>query len=164
MGNSWSYVPNDKYKPAGRLIHMLVDIVSKGGNFLLNIGPDAEGRLPAESLERLAEIGEWMKTNGEAIYKTRPVAPYKEAKTCFTKLADGTVFAIYLADEDETRPPASVMLYAQQPAPGAKVEMLGVKGTLRWEAVGKGALIHLPASALKNPPGRYAWAFKISPR
>ena len=56
-----------------------------------------------------------MKVNGEAIYETRPVAPYKEAKTCFTSLADGTVYAIYLADEDETAPPATIMLTSIAP-------------------------------------------------
>ncbi|MEN6310506.1 MAG: alpha-L-fucosidase, partial [Acidobacteriota bacterium] len=101
MGDQWSYKPDDRYKSAHRLVHLLVDVVSKGGNFLLNIGPDPTGVLPAESLKRLVEIGAWMNVNGEAIYKTRPVAPYKEAKTCFTALPDGTVCAVYLADEDE---------------------------------------------------------------
>jgi alpha-L-fucosidase len=164
MGDSWSYVPNDRYKPARRLIQILVDIVSKGGNLLLNIGPNAEGELPAESMARLKEIGEWMAVNSAAIYDTRPVAPYKEAKTCFTRLADGTVFAIYLAEEGETRPPDSIMLYSHQPKAGARVEMLGVPGLLKWEAVGRGVLIHLPVNAVQNPPCRYAWAFRISPR
>ena len=130
MGNSWSYVPNDKYKSANRLIHLLVDIVSKGGNFLLNIGPNAEGELPAESLKRLKEIGDWMKVNGEAIYKTRPVAPYKEAKTCFTSLADGTIYAIYLADEDEAAPPATIQLYAVAPPAGARIANARRRGRL----------------------------------
>jgi len=162
MGNSWSYVPNDRYKSTNKLIHLLVDIVSKGGNFLLNIGPDAEGELPAEALKRLKEIGDWMKINAAAIYKTRPIAPYKEAKTCFTSLADGTIFAIYLADEDETLPPATIQLYSQSPGPGAEIRMLGVKGAVRWEKDGKGILIHVPRSALKNPPCRHAWVFSIS--
>lgn len=162
MGNSWSYVPNDRYKSANRLVHLLVDIVSKGGNFLLNIGPNAEGELPAEALKRLKEIGDWMKINAEAIYKTRPIAPYKEAKTCFTSLADGTIFAIYLADEDETRPPATIQLYSQAPGPGAKIRMLGVPEAVRWEKDGKGILLHVPEPALKNPPCRHAWVFRIS--
>jgi alpha-L-fucosidase len=162
MGNSWSYVPNDRYKSANKLIHLLVDIVSKGGNFLLNIGPNAEGELPAEALKRLKEIGDWMKINAEAIYKTRPIAPYKEAKTCFTSLADGTIFAIYLADEDETRPPATIQLYSQAPGPGTKIRMLGVPEAVRWEKDGKGILIHVPEPALKNPPCRHAWVFRIS--
>jgi alpha-L-fucosidase len=161
MGESWSYVPNDRYKSTNRLIHLLVDIVSKGGNFLLNIGPNAEGELPAESLKRLAEIGAWMKMNGEAICKTRPVAPYKEGRTCFTSLADGTIYAIYLADEDETAPPATLQLYSHRPKPGSKVELLGFKGELRWEPSNKGVLIRIPQSAIKNPPGRHAWVFKL---
>jgi alpha-L-fucosidase len=161
MGDSWSYVPNDLYKPAHRLIHLLIDIVSKGGNFLLNIGPNAEGELPPESLKRLKDIGAWMAVNSEAIYKTRPVAPYKEAKICFTRLPGQAVFAIYLADENETHPPSEIMLDSHQPKAGAKIEMLGVKGALKWEAVGTGVLIHLPPAAVRNPPGRHAWAFKI---
>jgi alpha-L-fucosidase len=162
MGNSWSFVPNDKYKSPNRLIHLLVDIVSKGGNFLLNIGPNAEGELPAESLNRLRDIGDWMKVNGEAIYKTRPIAPYKEAKTCFTSLADGTVYAIYLAEEDEAAPPATIQLYSHAPTAGAKISMLGVPGGLRWEKTGKGVLIYVPEAARTAPPGRHAWVFKIS--
>jgi alpha-L-fucosidase len=70
----------DSYKPTNRLVHLLVDIVAKGGNFLLNVGPDAQGKLPQTALLRMKEIGNWMKVNGDAIYKTRPVAPYKEGK------------------------------------------------------------------------------------
>jgi len=162
MGNSWSYVPNDKYKSANRLIHLLVDIVSKGGNFLLNIGPNAEGELPPESLKRLQEIGDWMKVNSEAIYETRPVAPYKEAKICLTSKVDKTLYAIYLADEDETSPPSKILLYSHTPEKDAKVRMLGVKGFLKWEKVGKGVLIHVPAAAVQNPPCRHAWTFKIT--
>lgn len=162
MGNQWSYLPDDQYKSAHRLIHLLVDIVSKGGNFLLNIGPDPTGELPAESLKRLKEIGDWMGVNGEAIYKTRPVAPYKEAKTCFTSLPDGTVYAIYLADEDEVAPPAKIMIYSLVPNPGTEVRMLGAKEPVRWEKAGKGVLLVLPEQAVKTPPCRHAWVFKIN--
>ena len=163
MGDSWSYVPGDRYKPARRLVHLLVDVVSKGGNFLLNIGPSPEGEFAPEALDRLREIGAWMKVNGAAIYGTRPVAPYKEVKTCFTALPDGTVHAIYLADEGEEAPPAKIMLTAIAPAPGSEVRMLGVREPVRWEKVGKGALLTLPASAVAKPPCRYAWAFRFKP-
>lgn len=53
------------------LIHELVDVVSRGGNFLLNIGPKSDGSIPEESIRLFKEIGKWMKTNGEAIYGTR---------------------------------------------------------------------------------------------
>ncbi len=102
-----------------------------------------------------------MKVNGEAIYGTRPIAPYKEAKTCFTSLPDGTVYAIYLADEDETAPPAKIMLTSIAPAAGTAVRMLGVREAVRWEKVGKGALLTFPPSAVAKPPCRYAWVFKF---
>ncbi len=58
MAKSWSYVPNDNYKSARTLIHLLVEIVSKGGNFLLNIGPSAKGDFDETAYERLKEIGD----------------------------------------------------------------------------------------------------------
>jgi alpha-L-fucosidase len=163
MGSSWSYNPKDVYKSPHRLIHLLVDIVSKGGNFLLNIGPSPEGEFAPEALDRLRAIGEWMAVNGEAIYGTRPIAPFKEAKTCFTSLPDGTVHAIYLADEDETAPPAKLMLTSLAPAEGTTVRMLGVREPVRWEKVGKGALLTLPSGAVAKPPCRHAWVFKFKP-
>lgn len=69
MNNNWGYHATDKfYKPASMLIHKLVECVSKGGNMLLNVGPDAKGNIPEESMEILATIGEWMKKNGDSIY------------------------------------------------------------------------------------------------
>lgn len=71
MNNNWGYNKADKnFKPAKELIHKLVDIASKGGNFLLNIGPKADGTFPQESIERLKAIGEWMRVNGESVYGT----------------------------------------------------------------------------------------------
>jgi alpha-L-fucosidase len=139
-----------------------VDIVSKGGNFLLNIGPNAEGNFAPEADDRLNAIGDWMRVNQEAIYGTRPVAPYKETKICFTEGKDGSVYAIYLGDEDESAPPAKVMIYSHCPPAGGKIRLLGAGGFLTWERAGKGTLIHLPATALRNPPCRHAWAFKIT--
>jgi len=162
MGRSWSFVPGDEYKSANRLIHLLVDIVSKGGNFLLNIGPSPEGELPAESLARLAEIGAWMKVNAEAIYETRPIAPYKEAGICFTAKKDATVYALVLAGENEHTMPSKIMLSSFVPGPGGKIELLGKSGALHWEAVAKGALVTIPAAIQKAPPTRHAWVLKIT--
>ena len=103
MGNSWSYVENDNYKSTNKIIHLLVDIVAKGGNYLLNVGPSPEGTLPPTAVERMHEIGQWMKINGEAIYGTRPIYPYVDGKIRFTQ-KDDKVYAIYLLDENETLP------------------------------------------------------------
>ena len=71
MNTSWGYKHyDDNWKSTKTLIQYLADIASKGGNFLLNVGPTAEGIIPQPSIERLKEMGEWMKSNGESIYGT----------------------------------------------------------------------------------------------
>lgn len=71
MNDKWGYNQYDKnFKSTTDLIRKLIDIASKGGNFLLNVGPTAAGEIPPESIQRLEEIGRWMKTNGQAIYGT----------------------------------------------------------------------------------------------
>lgn len=72
MNGTWGYKSYDhNYKPPATLIHNLLDIASKGGNFLLNVGPTAEGEFPPESVDILSKIGQWMKVNGEAVYGTK---------------------------------------------------------------------------------------------
>jgi alpha-L-fucosidase len=104
MGNSWSYVSTDQYKSTNKLIHLLCDIVAKGGNFLLNVGPDADGNLPDTALLRMKEIGKWMQVNGEAIYGTRPIYPFTYGKFRFTQKGD-KVYGIFLLDEQESPVP-----------------------------------------------------------
>ena len=100
MGDSWSYVSNDNYKSVKTLIHMLCDVVSKGGNLLLNVGPDADGNLPTEALKRMEEIGKWLDKNGYAIYGTRPLFPYCEDNVRYTQSKDGKhQYAITLTEE-----------------------------------------------------------------
>ena len=73
MNNNWGYCPQDhNYKSAGLLIKKLVECVSKGGNMILNVGPDGDGNFPAESMEILAQIGAWMGKNRESIYGCGP--------------------------------------------------------------------------------------------
>jgi len=75
------YVTDTDYKTAERLVHELVDIVSKNGCLLLNIGPRPDGTIPEEVQERILEIGDWLKLNGEAIYETRPFDVFGEGPT-----------------------------------------------------------------------------------
>lgn len=71
INNTWGFKTNDhNWKTSETLIYNIVDIMSKGGNYLLNIGPDAKGTVPAESIDRLQQIGKWMDVNGEAVYGT----------------------------------------------------------------------------------------------
>lgn len=69
MNNHWGYHRYDKdFKPAKTIIRKLVECVSKDGNLLLNVGPDAHGRIPQESIDILQEVGRWLERNGDSIY------------------------------------------------------------------------------------------------
>jgi alpha-L-fucosidase len=162
MGTSWSYVPNDEYKSVHKLIGLLVDIVSKGGNFLLNIGPSPEGEWSQDAYDRLRGIGAWMKINSEAIYDTHPVAPYKQGRVRLTQLADGSTYAIYLAEKNEKEPPQKIWMTGIRPANGAKVTMLGSRGEAKWQSVGKGFEALVPKEFQRHPPCENAWVLKIS--
>ncbi len=162
MGGGWAYVPNPEFKSARELVHLLVDIVAKGGNLLLNIGPAPDGTWPDAAYDRLHKIGEWMKVNSEAIYATRPIAPYKEGKVCLTRGKDGSVYAIYLAEQGEEIIPAKIRLSTIAPAADAKLVMLGDGKPLQWQSESDGVVVDIPTSLRENPPGRYAWTLKIS--
>jgi alpha-L-fucosidase len=77
LNNTWGFKKNDhEWKSAETLTRLLFDISAKGGNYLLNVGPTAEGLIPQESLEILAKVGDWMKVNSECIYTTQ-ASPFK---------------------------------------------------------------------------------------
>ncbi len=143
MGTSWSFVPNDDYKPASRLVRLLVDIVAKGGNLLLNIGPNPKGELPGEARDRLRELGAWMKVNGGAIYSTRALEPYKDGRVCYTHDPGGAVNAIYLSPNEEPVLPAQIAVPSFVPKAGT------------------GCVIHVPQAVRDRPPCRFAWAFRL---
>ena len=106
MAANWGYHYDDTYKSPRELIHMLIDVVAKGGNLALNVGPMPDGRLPHPAVERMREMGAWLGKFGRAIYATRPLAPYRKGKWAFTKGKDGTRYAIRLWGENT---PASTL-------------------------------------------------------
>ncbi len=145
-----------------QLVHLLVDVVAKGGNLLLNIGPSPKGDWAPEAYERLAGLGAWMKVNGEAIYGTRPVAPYTDGNLRLTRKKDASAtYAIYLPPAEETSLPATITLEAIRPSPSSEIRMLGVEAPLPWHVDGGRIVIQIPESVRKNPPCKHAWTLHL---
>jgi alpha-L-fucosidase len=129
---------------ASDLIHLLVDIVSKNGNLLLDVGPEADGTIPAVQMERLQALGDWMRVNSDAIYGTHP---WKRAEgetvekipVRFTQ-KNGQVFAILLGDVKTD----AVILKDVRATPGSKVTLLGNESPLEWSQQGTDIKMVLP--------------------
>jgi alpha-L-fucosidase len=160
MATSWSFVPHDKYKSARVLIQMLVDVVAKGGNLLLNVGPGPDGAWDDAAYDRLRAIGAWMKVNAEAIYATRPITPFVEGKLRFTQARSGVTYAIYLPGDGETSLPPSLSVASFAPAPGATITLLGSGRTIPWDAAGTGFVMRVPSGVA--PLNAHAWVFRVS--
>ena len=137
MAQNWKYHPRDTHRPTNEILRMLIDIISKGGNFLLGVGPTPEGSLTAEAVQRLNDIGEWFAINGEAVYGTRAIAPYREGDVSFTQ-KDGMVYAF---SESE-----SITLTLLKPA-SLEVELLGWDGRLTVATQGQSVQIIVPEAA-----------------
>ena len=140
------------------LIDLLVDIVSKNGNLLLDVGPEADGKIPAVQMDRLEALGAWLAQNGEGIYDTHP---WKKAESetvqglrvRFTE-KNGAVYAFLLGEPKATT--ATIRALALKP--GATITMLGSGRTLRWMQKRDDLEVTLPDKL----PGSYAYALKIS--
>ena len=92
INDTWGFKSYDhNWKSTEDLIHKLVDIVSKGGNYLLNVGPTAEGLIPQPSVNRLLAMGDWLQVNGEAVYGTN-AGPIQGSEWCRTTAKPGKVY------------------------------------------------------------------------
>lgn len=159
MGNSWSYVPGDKYKTSRKLIQILVDIVAKNGNLLLNIGPGPDGEWDPVAYQRLEEIGKWMKVNGESVYATKPISPYRDKKWAYTG-KEGILYASYIPEEGEVLP-ASLLIPIAAPKSRSRVVLLG-GGPLKTVKKENGFEITIPEFTRNKLAGSPVWVFKIS--
>lgn len=159
MATSWSYVPNDVYKPTSEIIQKLVDIVSKGGNYLLNIGPDPNGELDSIAYSRLNDIGDWMKINGEAIYNTRMYNCYGEGSSIrYTQSKDGKTKYIFLFNFPESKLELTKFPFIES----AKLQMLGSSKQLKWKQTQNGVEIDIPLSLKKS--SKHVWVIKVYSR
>jgi alpha-L-fucosidase len=147
MGESWKYVSHDRCKPTAQLLRMLVEVVSKGGNLLLGTGPTPEGALTDEALSRLEEIGAWMAVNGEAIHRSRPVAPYREGEVFYTRRGE-QAYAIAFGEPR----PVQIDLRGLHPPDGAQVRLLGSGRPVPWERRDGVARVSLPFEARAGLP------------
>ncbi|XP_073521727.1 tissue alpha-L-fucosidase [Phyllobates terribilis] len=161
--NSWGYRRNmqvNQLMDEGNIISELVETVSFGGNYLLNVGPSKEGLIMPIFQERLRNVGKWLSINGEAIYATKPWRVQKENTTVnvwFTA-KDSVVYATFL------KWPEGNILKLQSPksTPSANVTMLGLTGTLPWKNDPKfGLLVQLPTIPPGVFPVEYGWSLKL---
>jgi alpha-L-fucosidase len=174
---SWGYIENDSFKSAETIVDQLVDIVSKNGNLLLNVGPRSDGTIPEQIQSTLRDVGSWLSVNGEAIYGTRPWSKFGEGPTAvvagqfhdtdtksytpqdfrFTTKGD-SLYAIELGWPDSGE--AVIQSLKEAALSGSKitaVTLLGHSAPLHYELKADGLHIQLPAQA----PGKYAYSFKI---
>ncbi|MFF4751033.1 alpha-L-fucosidase [Streptomyces sp. NPDC001270] len=149
--------PDSAYMTTEEVVHSLVDIVSKNGNFLLDIGPRADGTIPEIMQTRLRETGQWLRVNGEAIYGTTYWSSMAQLgeDLRFTVRPDDAFYIHSLAE-----PGAKLTVEAPVPVrSGDKVTMLGHDRPLTWRVSNGALVVDVPAAARKA--GRHAWVFKV---
>lgn len=157
-GTSFSYIPSDEYKPGEWMLESLIGICAKGGNFEVGFGPMPNGQWAPEAVERLEYVGEWLRVNGEAIYRTRPRKVNREGNDVwFTASRDGRhAYAISLK-----WPGREFVVRSLRPAAGSQVLMLGVTRPLEWRQQGETLVINIPSEVAEHKPCKQAYSFKI---
>jgi alpha-L-fucosidase len=163
VGGSYGYNRAENlndYSTSEELIHELIDIVSRGGNLLLNVGPTADGRIPVIMQERLSDIGNWLDVNGEAIYGTRKNSvsneEYQGRKIYYTKKGD-TLFAFITSWFDDL-----FVINLPDNKSISSVKMLGCDQEIKWRKEGNGLYITPPVLTINNLPCLYAWVFQVN--
>jgi alpha-L-fucosidase len=147
IGTQFSFKFEDEYKSPRELVHLLVDILALGGNLALNIGPQPDGRLPSGAIKSARGLGDWLKIYGEAVYGTRPCAPYKADQIRFTRKGK-RVYAIRLYAADAPAPPREEIPWAE---PVGAIRMLDTGETLDYRREGDKIIISLPEKGNREP-------------
>jgi alpha-L-fucosidase len=159
LSDDWGWVPRPRWKTPQHVINTLIEVVAKGGNLVLGVGPTAEGVLQPEVVERLQAIGRWLRTYGAAIYSTVPVPDYhfpltpSEASSSektsgdlwFTGSKDGRTRYALLALPDGQSLPAELHWQGNLPRRGTAVRIVGSGRKLKWkQQADNTVVVHLP--------------------
>jgi len=167
MGQSYGFNRAENigdYNTSEQLVHELISIVSRGGNLLLNIGPDGDGTIPVIMQQRLADIGDWLQINGEAIYGTS-TWPTDKPGAVKTVSADTSVFytvknkTVYVICTKW--PEKEILVAGAKGTAGARVTMLGVDAPVQFKNTKGGILIRVPTVSPNKVKGKYAYVFKV---
>lgn len=177
------------YNSSQEFIYMLIDIVSRGGNFLLDIGPSADGTIPVIMQERLKDIGDWLKVNGEAIYDTKTYerdcqwskgeirdsergeykVPYDILKLTINPDKGFAVKEFFFTKKGTSLyaisprlPMKDFLIKNIKTEKNAKISMLGHKENLQWTQTKEGILVSMPNLDFNNLKCKHAFTFKIS--
>lgn len=159
--NYFGYEPDPQYIRGGNwIVSKLIDIVSKGGNLMIGVGPDLAGNWQPKALESLEYAGNWLRVNGESIYKTRPCKITRDGNIYYTRNKENTVtYAL-----NEGWPGETLFINHVNPQRKSEIYLLGYKQPLTWKQQNKGILIRLPDELQneKNRPCQQAFVFKIN--
>ncbi len=167
MGRSYGFNRAENinhYRTSKELVHELIDVVSRGGNLLLNVGPTADGRIPVIMQQRLRDIGSWLLINGESIYSTRTwtVTRKQRDETSDTRAVRYTrkgsdLFVILLEWPD-----GEFVVSGLDNTNAVSVRLLGYDGPIDWRAHGNEVVIIPPTMSPADVPSPYAYVFKIA--
>ncbi|MFM8372296.1 MAG: alpha-L-fucosidase [Bacteroidota bacterium] len=161
MNNHWGYNKHDKnFKSADELIWNIADITAKGGNFLLNIGPTAQGTFPPECVQRLETIGQWMSVNGASVHGAHAWAHWQEGDDIrYSSGGKNRVFVTFRGQETE-----QLLLRKIRPKKGSRIDMLGCDEALVWKQTPEGVIVQLPPLHKRplNTLGKGIWVLQIN--
>lgn len=192
MGFSYGYnrsEPLENYRTGQELVWMFADLVARGGNLLLNVGPMADGRIPEIMQQRLLELGDWLTVNGEAIYGTRawkrtaqwtdgemPEQNFGEYRIAYDILQMAgqasrngkAVKQIFFTSKGPVVyaitpgwPGRQLIIKDMKLAKGSKISMLGLNRPITWRQQGPNLVIAIPIVAPEEAPCRYAYTIKL---